>query len=82
MATHEIQSPMTGNVVEVSVSVGDQISEGDLIIVIESMKMENEIFSEVSGMVTEVRVEEDENVNPSTTIDPAGEIDPIATEEL
>ena len=53
MATHEIQSPMTGNVVEVSVSVGDQISEGDLIIVIESMKMENEIFSEVSGTVTE-----------------------------
>ena len=44
MATHEIQSPMTGNVVEVSVSVGDQISEGDLIIVIEPMKLENEIY--------------------------------------
>ncbi|MFL2784631.1 MAG: acetyl-CoA carboxylase biotin carboxyl carrier protein subunit [Dehalococcoidia bacterium] len=68
MATHEIQSPMTGNVVEVSVSVGDQISEGDLIIVIESMKMENEIFSEVSGTVTEVRVEEDENVSEEAVI--------------
>ena len=68
MATHEIQSPMTGNVVEVSVSVGDQISEGDLIIVIESMKMENEIFSEVSCTVTEVRVEEDENVSEEPVI--------------
>ena len=68
MATHEIQSPMTGNVVAVSVSVGDQISEGDLIIVIESMKMENEIFSEVSGTVTEVRVEEDENVSEEAVI--------------
>tara|TARA_Y100001960_G_scaffold58135_1_gene59999 strand:- start:434 stop:628 length:195 start_codon:yes stop_codon:yes gene_type:complete len=59
---------MTGNIVEVSVSVGDQISEGDLIIVIESMKMENEIFSEVSGTVTEVRVEEDENVSEEAVI--------------
>ena len=59
---------MTGNVVEVSVSVGDQISEGDLIIVIESMKMENEIFSEVSVTVTEVRVEEDENVSEEAVI--------------
>jgi acetyl-CoA/propionyl-CoA carboxylase biotin carboxyl carrier protein len=59
---------MTGNVVEVSVSVGAQISEGDLIIVIESMKMENEIFSEVSGTVTEVRVQEDENVSEEAVI--------------
>jgi biotin carboxyl carrier protein len=59
---------MTGNVVEVSVSVGAQISEGDLIIVIESMKMENEVFSEVSGTVTEVRVQEDENVSEEAVI--------------
>ncbi len=54
---------MTGNVIEISVSVGDEVSEGDLLIVIESMKMENEVFSEISGTVKEVKVEEDQNVS-------------------
>lgn len=68
MAIHEIQCPLTGNVIEVSVSVGDTVSEGDLIAVIESMKMENEIFSEVSGTVIEVRIEEDQNVSEEAVI--------------
>ena len=63
MAIHEIPSPMTGNVIEISVSVGDEVSEGDLLIVIESMKMETEVFSEISGTVKEVKVEEDQNVS-------------------
>jgi biotin carboxyl carrier protein len=59
---------LTGNVIEVSVSVGDTVSEGDLLAVIESMKMENEIFSEVSGTVIEVRIEEDQNVSEEAVI--------------
>ena len=68
MAEHQVNSPMTGQVIEIPISVGESVSEGDLIIVIESMKMENEIFSEVSGTVTEVRVEEDENVSEEAVI--------------
>ena len=54
---------MTGQVIEISVEVGQSASEGDLLIVIESMKMENEIFSEVNGTVTSIEVEEDRNVS-------------------
>ena len=68
MATHEIQSPMTGNVVEVSVSVGDQISEGDLIIVIESMKMENELLSEYGGAIKDIKVRENQNISEGETV--------------
>jgi biotin carboxyl carrier protein len=50
------------------VSVGDTVTEGDLLVVIESMKMENEVFSEVSGTVTEVRIEEDQNVSEEAVI--------------
>ena len=56
MAEQQIQSPMTGNVIEISVSVGDTVETGDMLIVIESMKMENEIFSEVSGTITAIDV--------------------------
>ena len=63
MAEQNIESPMTGNVIEVSVSVGDTVAIGDMLIVIESMKMENEIFSEVSGTITTIHVSEDDNVS-------------------
>ena len=68
MATHEVNSPMTGRVVEGLVSVGDQVGEADLLVGIESMKMENEVFSEVAGTVSEVRVEEDQNVSEEEVI--------------
>ena len=68
MLTHEIRCPLTVTVIEVLVSVGDTVTEGDLLVVIESMKMENEVFSEVSGTVTEVRIEEDQNVSEEAVI--------------
>ena len=68
MAVHEVKSPMTGRVVEVLVSVGDHVAEADLLVVIESMKMENEVFSEVAGTLSEVRVEEDQNVSEEEVI--------------
>ncbi|MEC8913012.1 MAG: acetyl-CoA carboxylase biotin carboxyl carrier protein subunit, partial [Chloroflexota bacterium] len=63
MAGHQVNSPMTGQVIEVSVEIGQSISVGDLLIVIESMKMENEIFSEVNGTITSIEVTEDQNVS-------------------
>ena len=63
MAGHQVNSPMTGQVIEVSVEVGQSISAGDLLIVIESMKMENEIFSEVNGRIASIEVTEDQNVS-------------------
>lgn len=48
---------MPGNVLKVLVSNGDSISEGDVIAVIEAMKMETEIKSPVSGTVQSVDIE-------------------------
>ena len=50
----KVIAPLPGTVLEVPVSPGDKVSEGDLVVVIEAMKMENEIVAPVSGTVSEV----------------------------
>ena len=52
-----ITAPMPGNILKVNVTQGQAVKEGDLLIVLEAMKMENEIFSPVSGTVTQVLVQ-------------------------
>ncbi len=49
-----VESPITGVIVEIVVSVGEDVSAGDLLVVIESMKMENEILSDYNGEVKEI----------------------------
>jgi len=56
LALEVIEVPITGKMVEIKVSVGCKVEEGDIICTIESMKMENPILSPVSGTVTEVNV--------------------------
>lgn len=51
-----IPAPLAGNIFEVLVDVGDSVAEGDVILVLEAMKMETEIRSPASGTVTEVAV--------------------------
>jgi acetyl-CoA/propionyl-CoA carboxylase, biotin carboxylase, biotin carboxyl carrier protein len=51
-----IVSPMQGVVLDVGVSVGDRVEAGDLICVVEAMKMENEITAHGSGVVSELGV--------------------------
>lgn len=53
-----VKSPMPAKVVRISVKVGDQVAEGDELIVIESMKMEMIISAPVSGTVGKIMVEE------------------------
>ena len=63
METKTILSPMTGRIIEVNVKNGDKIEKGDMLLVLESMKMENEIYSEYSGTVGEVHVKELQSVS-------------------
>jgi len=60
----DISSPMPGKVVSVKVSPGDKVKKGDVLLVVEAMKMENEIHSPIDGTVEEVYVREGEQVNP------------------
>jgi len=52
----EIGSPVAGNVWQVLVAVGDEVSEGDELIVLESMKMEIPVEAPHSGRVTSLSV--------------------------
>lgn len=49
-----ILAPMTGSVVEVRCAPGDEVAEGDVVMIIESMKMNNELRAPVMGVVEEV----------------------------
>jgi acetyl-CoA/propionyl-CoA carboxylase biotin carboxyl carrier protein len=53
---------MQGTVVKVLVKVGDRVGPGQTVCVLEAMKMENNIVSEVAGTVAEVRVEAGQSV--------------------
>jgi acetyl-CoA carboxylase biotin carboxyl carrier protein len=54
----EVLAEMVANVWKVVVQAGDSISEGDPLVILESMKMEIPVESPLSGTVKEVRVEE------------------------
>lgn len=51
----EIKAPMGGKILDVKVAVGDEISEGDEVIILEAMKMELPVAAEESGTVKEVK---------------------------
>jgi len=57
-----INAPMTGNVIEVLVSVGQQVKDGDPVLVIEAMKMETEIRSNTSGTVQSISVSKGDSI--------------------
>lgn len=52
----KVVAPMPGKIVDVKVSVGQTIKEGDLVAVLEAMKMENEVFASKGGTVASVNV--------------------------
>ncbi len=63
-----IQAPMAGVIVAVKVKAGDTIKAGDVVVVIESMKMENEIRATRSGEVKEVLVSPGDKVDTGATL--------------
>jgi len=55
---HNVEAPMPGLILRIEKNVGDTIQEGDLIMVMEAMKMENEIHAPASGRITEILVKQ------------------------
>lgn len=53
----EITAPMAGKIIEVNISVGDQVAEDDELFILEAMKMEMPIVAPESGTIKEVKVE-------------------------
>ncbi len=58
-----VNSPLPGSVVEVKVKVGDSVKAGDTLLIIEAMKMENEILAPSDGTVTSILCERSQFVN-------------------
>ena len=58
VAKEIIESPMPGNILKVVVKVGDKIEKGETVLILEAMKMENDIIAEVSGTVSRILVKE------------------------
>ena len=55
---NDIVSPLAGNVWKIEVDPGQQVQEGDLLLILEAMKMENEIFADRDGVVGTIHIEE------------------------
>ncbi len=63
-----ITTAMPGTIIDVKVKIGDRVEAGDSVIVIEAMKMENEIQSPTSGIVVAIHVVKGEAVSPDETL--------------
>lgn len=63
-----LSAPMPGKVLSISCSVGSEVAAGDVLIVLEAMKMENEISAEIGGKVLSINVSEGEMVEGGATL--------------
>jgi acetyl-CoA carboxylase biotin carboxyl carrier protein len=59
----DIEAHITGNVWKIEVSVGDEVDDGDTVVILESMKMEIPVEAEDSGTVKEIRCAEGDSVS-------------------
>jgi acetyl-CoA carboxylase biotin carboxyl carrier protein len=64
----QIEAHITGTVWKIEVAVGDSITEGDTVVILESMKMEMPVEAEDEGTVSEILCEEGQAVNEGDTL--------------
>ena len=59
----KVTAPMPGTILDVKVAVGDSVSKGQVIMILEAMKMENDIVASCDGKITSVLANKGDNVN-------------------
>ena len=69
-----VTSPMPGLIISVPVQEGQKVEKGDRVVILESMKMENELHSPRSGMVKHVYVEEGDSVEKGQLLVTIGDL--------
>lgn len=67
-AGKDVKSPLPGVIVSVNVAVGDVVKTGQVVAVLEAMKMENEIQAESDGTITAVKVVKGDSILEGTSI--------------
>lgn len=65
---NEVLSPMTGRIFSIMVSVGDQVNKGDVVAIVEAMKMENPMKSPRDGIIKEILVSEGDVVEAKSVL--------------
>ena len=68
MAKHEVESEVTGNVWKILLEVGADVAEGDVIMILESMKMEIPVESPAAGKLVEVKVSAEDQVEEDQVV--------------
>ena len=63
-----VVAPMPGNILKGNVSVGQTVKEGEVLVVLEAMKMENEIMAPKNGTVAQVLVQKGSTVDTDATL--------------
>lgn len=63
-----VKSPMPGNILSVAVQAGDTVKKGDLLVILEAMKMENEILAPCDGTIASVAVSQGATVESGTVL--------------
>lgn len=63
-----VEAPMPGKIAKIVKKVGDTVAEGDVVVILEAMKMENEITTGVAGTVKQIPVAEGQAVNPGDVL--------------
>ncbi|WP_299577693.1 biotin/lipoyl-containing protein [uncultured Sunxiuqinia sp.] len=58
----QVKAPLPGTIFKMNVAVGDQVKEGDTLLIMEAMKMENQILAEKDGQVSTIKVKEGDAV--------------------
>ena len=63
-----VKAPLPGTIIDLKVNIGDKVNVGDIVLVLEAMKMQNNIESEFSGTVTSITVKQGETVMEGTVL--------------
>ena len=65
---HPLKAPLPGTIIDIKVAVGQQVNVGDTVIVLEAMKMQNNIEAESAGQVTSILVNKGDTVMEGTVL--------------